>query len=287
MKAAAETRQLTKYFNDFWGRRKITAVRDVTLDIPTGCIFGLLGPNGSGKSTTLKLLTGLLHPSHGTVAILGGSPHSQDIRRRLGFLPESFSPYPHLSARETLLFYAGLFGIPGQEARRNTAELLEMTGLQQAADRPVGEISKGMNRRVGLAQALINNPDLLILDEPTSGLDPAGCILVKDMLRAHASRGKTVIVSSHLLADIEHICDSVCILHNGAMIATGTLDSLLERQEQVRFTTDAVTDSQRLSLQDAFRTVTGREADVDHPRMALDIFFARAVKEADHSGENA
>jgi ABC-2 type transport system ATP-binding protein len=287
MNAAAETRQLTKHFKDFWGRHKITAVRDLTLDIPSGCIFGLLGPNGSGKTTTLKLLTGLLHPSHGTVAILGGSPHSDDVRRRLGFLPELFPLTPHLSARETLLFYAGLFGIPKQDARRKTAGLLERVGLQQAADRPVGQYSKGMNRRLGLAQALINDPDLLILDEPTSGLDPAGCILVKDLLRAHAAIGKTVIVSSHLLADIEDICDSVCILHNGVAIATGSLDALLVRREQVRFTTDAVTDQQRLSLQEAFRTVTGHEADVDHPRMALDTFFSRVVKEADRLEHNA
>jgi len=286
MSMAAETRHLSKLFKDFWGRTKVTAIRDVTLQIPTGCVFGLLGPNGSGKTTTLKLLTGLLHPTHGTVSILGASPHSAAARQRLGYLPENSRFYRYLSARDNLRFFAGLFGFSRLEAHRRTEELLDMVSLAPEADRPVGEYSKGMTRRIGLAQALINDPDLLILDEPTSGLDPDGSRQVKDLLQSHASRGKTVIISSHLLADMEDICDSVCILHHGVPIAHGALDDLLERRDRVRFTTDAMREDQRQALQEAFQTVTGREADVDHPRLALDTFFSHAVKTAEHLNQH-
>jgi len=278
---AIETCHLTKHFRDFWRRVKTTAVRDLDLEIPAGTIFGLLGPNGSGKTTTLKMLTGLLHPSVGSVRVLGGAPRDRATRQRLGYLPETTGMYPYLSARDMLLFYAGLFGIPCKDARRKADALLETTGLAPAAHRPLGEFSQGMTRRLGLAQALINDPELLILDEPTAGLDPAGCRLVKDLLRKMAANGRTVVISSHLLADIEDICEAVCILHNGRLIAGGPLHEMLEQREQTRFTTHAVSPESQASLQNAFRTLTGHAATVDHPRLKLETFFDQAVRNAE------
>ncbi len=277
---AIETSQLTKHFRDFWRRVNVTAVRDLDLRIPAGTIFGLLGPNGSGKTTTLKMLTGLLHPSAGNVRVLGGAPRDRATRQRLGYLPETTGMYPYLSARDMLLFHAGLFGIAGRDARRKADALLETTGLAAAAKRAVGAFSQGMTRRLGLAQALVNDPELLILDEPTAGLDPSGCRLVKDLLRERAASGKTVIISSHLLADIEDICEAVCILHDGRLIAGGPLREMLEQREQTRFTANDIRPEDQASLQDAFRKVTGQPASVDHPRLKLETFFDQAVRNA-------
>lgn len=283
---AIETSQLTKHFRDFWGRVNVTAVRELDLQIPTGTIFGLLGPNGSGKTTTLKLLTGLLHPSGGSVRVLGGAPRDRATRQRLGYLPETTGMYPYLSARDMLLFHAGLFGIAGKDARRKADSLLETTGLAAAANRPVGGFSQGMTRRLGLAQALVNDPELLILDEPTAGLDPSGCRLVKDLLRERTASGQTVIISSHLLADIEDICEAVCILHNGRLIAGGPLREMLEQRGQTRFTAADICPEDQDALQNAFRKVTGQPATVDHPRLKLETFFDQAVANAGPADTN-
>jgi len=277
---AIETCKLTKQFRDFWGRVNVTAVRALDLQIPAGTIFGLLGPNGSGKTTTLKTLTGLLHPSDGSVRVLGGAPRDRATRQCLGYLPETTGMYPYLSARDMLLFHAGLFGIAGKQARRKADALLETTGLSAAANRPVGAFSQGMTRRLGLAQALVNDPELLILDEPTAGLDPSGCRLVKDLLRERAAQGRTVIISSHLLADIEDICEAVCILQDGRLIAVGPLREMLEQRELTRFTAADIRPEDQSVIQDAFRLVTGQAATVDHPRLKLETFFDQAVRSA-------
>ena len=277
---AVETVCLTKQFRDFWQRQRITAVRDLNLRIPRGTIFALLGPNGSGKTTTLKLLTGLLHPSAGSIRILDGRPRDRSTRRHLGYLPENTGMYPYLSAREMLRFHAGLFGIEGNTAGNRCNTLLETVDLARAADRPVGNFSQGMKKRLGLALALVNEPELLILDEPTAGLDPAGCKRVKDLLRRQAAAGKTVIISSHLLADIEDVCEAVCILHDGRQIAGGPLDELVVQREQTRFTANGIDDESLTALQETFRRVTGRPAMIDHPRIRLESLFEQAVTDA-------
>ncbi len=289
MNNAVEINHLTRHFKDFWCRIKVTAVKDVSFSVPTGKIFGLLGPNGSGKSTTLKLMLGLLKPSGGSVEVLGASPRQHRVRHRIGYLPEVAVMYRYLTATETLRFYASLFGLPAQTAAERTGELLAMAGLAGAAKRPVGEFSKGMNRRLGLAQALINDPDLIVLDEPTAGLDPMGCRHVKDLLRALAARGKSVVIASHLLADIEDVCDEIVMLHHGRQIAAGTLDDLLTQPRLTRFTLNAVNPQQTATLQSAFLSITGSEAEEDHPRLDLESFFIRNVREADHrrSGTNS
>src|SRR6059058_3312937 len=233
-------RGLTKVFKDFWGRPKARAVDNVDFEVRPGEVFGLLGPNGSGKSTTVKLLLGLLYPTKGHIEVFGHSPRHVAIKSRIGYLPEESYLYRYLNSVETLDFFGSLFDLPNNERQRRAEQLLEMVGLNQVRRRMVGEFSKGMQRRIGLAQALINDPDLVILDEPTSGLDPIGCREVKDLILALARRGKTVILSSHLLADVEDVCNRVVIYYGGKIQAMGTMEELLASPDSVRITAPAL-----------------------------------------------
>ena len=190
---------LTKVFKDFWGRPKAKAVNNVNFEVRRGEVFGLLGPNGSGKSTTIKMLLGLLYPTKGHIEVFGHSPRHVASKSRIGYLPEESYLYKYLNSGETLDFFGNLFNLNKLERKKRTEQLIDMVGLKNATSRQVGEFSKGMQRRIGLAQALINDPDLVILDEPPSGLDPIGCREIKDLIKALAKRGKTVILSSHLL----------------------------------------------------------------------------------------
>src|SRR5881628_1551561 len=230
-------RGLTKIFKDFWGRPKARAVDNVDFQVRRGEVFGLLGPNGSGKSTTVKMLLGLLYPTRGHIEVFGHSPRHVATKSRIGYLPEESYLYRYLNSGETLDFFGSLFDLPHNERRRRAEQLLQMVGLNQVRRRMVGEFSKGMQRRIGLAQALINDPDLVILDEPTPGLDPIGCREVKDLILALARRGKTIILSSHLLSDVEDVCDRVVIYYGGKIQAMGTLKELLATPDAVRITT--------------------------------------------------
>ena len=233
-------RGLTKVFKDFWNRPKARAVDNVDFDVRRGEVFGLFGPNGSGKSTTVKLLLGLLNPTKGHIEVFGHSPRHVQTKSRIGYLPEESYLYRYLNSRETLDFFGNLFHLGKGERDSRAEQLLEMVGLSQTQMRAVGEFSKGMQRRIGLAQALINDPDLVILDEPTSGLDPIGCREVKDLILALARRGKTVILSSHLLSDVEDVCDRVVIYYGGKIQAMGTLKDLLATPDAIRITTPAL-----------------------------------------------
>src|SRR5256885_1939496 len=233
-------RGLTKIFKDFWGRPKARAVDNVDFEVHRGEVFGLLGPNGSGKSTTVKLLLGLLYPTRGHLEVFGKSPRHVATKSRIGYLPEESYLYRYLNSRETLDFFGNLFHLSNDERRQRTEQLLDMVGLTQTRTRAVGEFSKGMQRRIGLAQALINDPDLVILDEPTAGLDPIGCREVKDLILALARRGKTVILSSHLLADVEDVCDRVVIYYGGRIHAMGTLQEWLAKTDSIRLTPPGV-----------------------------------------------
>src|SRR2546421_7991942 len=230
-------RGLTKVFKDFWNRPKARAVDNVSFEVRKGEVFGLLGPNGSGKSTTVKLLLGLLYPTQGHLEVFGHSPRHVQTKSRIGYLPEESYLYRYLNSRETLDFFGNLFHLDKGNRNDRAEQLLEMVGLGQARTRAVGEFSKGMQRRIGLAQALINDPDLVILDEPTSGLDPIGCREVKDLIVALARRGKTIILSSHLLGDVEDVCDRVVIYYGGKIQAMGTLKELLATPDTLRITT--------------------------------------------------
>lgn len=274
-------RGLTKVFKDFWGRPKARAVDNVDFEVRRGEVFGLLGPNGSGKSTTVKLLLGLLYPTKGHIQVFNHSPRHVATKARIGYLPEESYLYRYLNSRETLQFFGNLFELPRGERQQRSEQLLEMVGLSQARLRAVGEFSKGMQRRIGLAQALINDPDLVILDEPTSGLDPIGCREVKDLILALARRGKTVILSSHLLADVEDVCDRVVIYYGGKIQAMGTLRDLLATPDAIRITTPALPRATMERVLDIIRKdVAEDKVQVDTPTQNLESYFLQVVQNA-------
>ena len=274
-------RSLIKVFKDIWGRPKARAVDGADFEIRRGEVFGLLGPNGSGKSTTIKILLGLLYPTSGYVEVLGRSPRDIVTKERIGYLPEESYLYRYLTAAETLNFYGHVFALGKDDRRLRTEQLLEMVGLKGVGARQVGEFSKGMQRRLGLAQALINDPELIILDEPTAGLDPVGCREVKDVIQSLARRGKTVILSSHLLADVEDVCDRVVIYYGGKIQSAGPLRELLAKPDSLRFTTPALS----RSLVEEVLAVMRREAApdtvrVETPTQNLESYFLGVVSRA-------
>ena len=274
-------RGLTKVFKDFWGRSKALAVDAVDFEVRRGEVFGLLGPNGSGKSTTIKMLLGLLHPTRGVIEVFGRSPRDVKTKARIGYLPEESYLYRYLDSRETLEFFGNLFTISRDERKQRAEQLLEMVGLTGARTRAVGEYSKGMQRRIGLAQALINDPDLVILDEPTAGLDPIGCREVKDLIVALARRGKTVILSSHLLSDVEDVCDRVVIYYGGKVQAMGSLKDLLATPDAVRITTPALPrETMERVLEIIRRDVSEDKVRVDTPTQNLEGYFLDVVAKA-------
>ncbi|MDB6029530.1 MAG: transporter ATP-binding protein [Verrucomicrobiales bacterium] len=274
-------RGLTKVFKDFWGRPKARAVDNVDFEVRRGEVFGLLGPNGSGKSTTIKMLLGLLYPTKGHIEVFGKSPRDVKTKARIGYLPEESYLYRYLNSAETLGFFGSLFDLPPAERQKRAEQLMEMVGLTQARTRVVGEFSKGMQRRIGLAQALINDPDLIILDEPTAGLDPIGCREVKDLIVALARRGKTVILSSHLLSDVEDVCDRVVIYYGGKIQAMGTLQELLVKPDSVRITTPVLSRETLESVMTILRRETGPDkVRVDNPTQNLESYFLSVVERA-------
>ena len=278
--SVVRTAKLTKIFRDFWLREKVTAVCDLDLDIGRREVFGLLGPNGSGKSTTLKMILGLMFPTRGRIAVFARRPTDVRTKARIGFLPEESHLYPFLSAWETLDFYGQLFRQPRRQRHHRIEMLLDMVGLAGVAYRRVGEYSKGMQRRIGLAQALINDPDLLILDEPTSGLDPIGTRQFKDLIRTLAMRGKTVLLSSHLLGDVEDVCDNICVLYGGRQRREGSVAELLACQDRTQITTDRLDDDTIERVKELIEA-GGREVlDVTSPRNKLESLFLDIVSEA-------
>src|SRR5690242_16208915 len=274
-------RGLTKVFKDFWNRPKARAVDNVDFEVRKGEVFGLLGPNGSGKSTTVKLLLGLLNPTKGHCEVFGHSPRHVKTKARIGYLPEESYLYRYLNSRETLDFFGNLFELDKGDRNNRAEQLLEMVGLNQTRMRAVGEFSKGMQRRIGLAQALINDPDLVILDEPTAGLDPIGCREVKDLIVALARRGKTVILSSHLLSDVEDVCDRVVIYYGGRIHAMGTLKELLATPDAIRITTPALSrPTMERVLEIIRKDVAEDKVQIDTPTQNLENYFLEVVKKA-------
>lgn len=274
---------LTKVFKDFWMRSRARAVDNLSFEIRPHEIFGLLGPNGSGKSTTIKVILGLLRPTRGRVAVFGRPTTDVAIKKRIGYLPEESYLYPFLNARETLDYYGKLFELDHRIRRKRTDELLDMVGLTKAQFRPVREYSKGMARRIGLAQALINDPDLLILDEPTTGLDPIGTRQVKDLILELGRRGKTVLLSSHLLADVEDCVDRMVILYGGRIRAEGDCESLLESRDRTTIEADALDEATLAEIDEVIRRRSaGSRAvlRVSRPRQRLEELFLDIVERA-------
>jgi len=280
-----ETRGLTKVFKDFWMRPRVTAVDALDLEVRPHEVFGLLGPNGSGKSTTIKILLGLLFPTRGRVSVFGKLPTDTATKSRIGYLPEESYLYRFLNARETLDYYGRLFHIDRAKRLKRIDMLLEMVGLDAVQRRPVGEFSKGMQRRIGLAQALINDPDLLILDEPTTGLDPIGTRQIKDLILELKHRGKTVLLSSHLLADVEDVCDRVTILYGGKKRAEGTCDELLTVDGTTRIEADALSESTITKIDQLIQSEEGKAIrKCEAPRQKLEALFLDIVHRAQSEG---
>jgi len=268
---------LSKVYTDFWGRPRVPALRPLDIQVDPGEVFGLLGPNGSGKTTTIKLLLGLIRPTAGDAFVFGCDPSDQAVKHRIGYLPEETWLYRFLNAEETLRFYGGLFRIPRDLLAHRIDELIGVVGLGHARKRRLGEYSKGMARRLGLAQALINDPDLVVLDEPTSGLDPIGSLEVKELIVQLKRRGKTVLLCSHLLADVEDVCDRIAILHNGVLRSHGRVDELLTAHSrttvELRQPTPEVLAAVRAAAGDSL-------VEIGHPRERLESHFRRIVEAA-------
>ncbi|MEE9295785.1 MAG: ATP-binding cassette domain-containing protein [Phycisphaerae bacterium] len=277
-----QTAGLTKVFKDFWRRDRVVAVDDLNIEVQRGEVFGLLGPNGSGKSTTIKMLLGLLYPTRGRISVFGRPPTDVAVKAKIGFLPEESLLYRFLNARETLDLYGRIFQLNGRCRKERIDKLLDMVGLYAEANRRIGEYSKGMARRIGLAQALINDPDLLILDEPTAGLDPIGIRQIKDVIRELARKGKTILLSSHLLADVEDVCDRITILYGGRKRASGPIAELLSREDRTQITTEKLSEETIEKVrQVVHESEDKRILKVGAPSDRLETFFMRTIEEAE------
>ncbi|MBX3443632.1 MAG: ABC transporter ATP-binding protein [Planctomyces sp.] len=278
--AVIQTRNLSKTYRDFWGRPKVRALNSLTLDVNRGEIFGLLGPNGSGKTTTLKLLLGLLFPTEGDVSVLGKPAHDVSKNERIGYLPEESYLYRFLNADETLDFYGKLFDMPSKVRRERRDKLIEMVGLQNARRRQLKEYSKGMTRRIGLAQALINDPELVLLDEPTSGLDPLGTRDMKDLILKLKEQGKTVVMSSHLLADVQDVCDRIAILYAGELKVVGNVADLLQSQDETQILSSQLSPEAVQEVEAVLARHGATVKRVSHPTSTLEDLFLRTVEES-------
>jgi ABC-2 type transport system ATP-binding protein len=279
---AAETVGLTKRYPLAWKRRVLVALDHLDLQIRPGEAFGLLGPNGSGKSTTIKLLLGLISPNEGEARVFGLAPDSLEARRRVGFLPENPYFYGFLTGDETLRFFGKLCGLSGKKLEARIEELIELVGLQNGRERPLRSYSKGMLQRIGLAQALVHDPDLIFLDEPTAGVDPQGSAQIRDLILRLKKSGKTVIFSSHLLEQVQEVADRVAIFSLGRKVLEGSLDDLLvEKQSTLVNLPGDLDEAQRGKLQQALAQAgfSGADVSFSRPRLSLEQLYLRTVKE--------
>ena len=276
-----QTRALSKVYRDFWGRQKVRALKGLDLEVRRGEVFGLLGPNGSGKTTTIKLLLGLLFPTEGEALVFGKPASDVAKNERLGYLPEESYLYRFLTADETLDFYGRLFDMPSDVRRKRIDELIEMVGLQKARKRQLQEYSKGMTRRIGLAQALINDPELIMLDEPTSGLDPIGTREMKDMILRLKDEGKTIVMCSHLLADVQDVCDRIAILHQGELKELGRVDELLKVADVTQLRAKNLSVDCQNELRSVIARHNGELMSLDNPTTTLEELFLEIVRDSE------
>ena len=276
-----EARNLSKVYRDFWGRDKKAALKPLNLAVKRGEIFGLLGPNGSGKTTTLKLLLGLIFPTSGEAFVFGRPATDVAKNERIGYLPEESYLYKFLDAEETLDFYGRLFGMPPEERARRAAALIEMVGLGRDRKRQLREYSKGMTRRIGIAQALINDPELVLLDEPTSGLDPIGTREVKDLIIDLKRRGKTVVMCSHLLADVEDVCDRIAVLHQGELKELGRVEDLLRVTGVTQFQARDLAPEAYDAVRKVLAEHGASDVEIGHPRTTLEDLFLDVVRDTE------
>ncbi len=275
-----EARNLSKTYRDFWGRSKKVALKPLDLEIRRGEIFGLLGPNGSGKTTTMKLLLGLVFPTSGEALMFGRDATDVSKNERIGYLPEESYLYKFLNAEETLDFYGRLFDMPPEERKRRADALIEMVGLGRDKKRQLREYSKGMTRRIGVAQALINDPELVMLDEPTSGLDPIGTREMKDLIIDLKQRGKTVILCSHLLADVEDVCDRIAVLHQGELKELGRVEDLLRVTDVTQIRAEGLSPEAREEIRAVLARHGRSDVEIGNPRTTLEELFLDVVRDS-------
>jgi ABC-2 type transport system ATP-binding protein len=277
-----ETHNLTKVYRDFWGRQKVRALKALDLTVRRGEVFGLLGPNGSGKTTTIKLLLGLLFPTSGEALMLGKAATDVGKNAKIGYLPEESYLYRFLNAEETLDFYGRLFSMSGAVRRQRVSQLISMVGLESARKRQLREYSKGMARRIGLAQALINDPELILLDEPTSGLDPIGTRNMKDLILDLKKQGKTIIMSSHLLADVQDVCDRIGILHQGELKELGRVEDLLKVSDQTEFRVSGLSEDAKNRIHKVIEEDSSAKLLYSgNPSTTLEDLFLRIIEESE------
>ncbi len=275
---AIQTRQLSKVYPGFFKSQQVPALTELNLRVDQGQIFGLLGPNGSGKTTTIKLLLGLINPTSGDALVMGQPAGDQETRRRIGYLPEESYLYRFLNARQTLDFYARLFNMNRAQRRRAVDYYLDFVGLDPSVrGRRIGTYSKGQTRRVALAQALLNNPDLIIMDEPTSGLDPVGMLEIKNMIMRLKDAGKTVLLSSHQLADVEDVCDRLVILYRGRIELEGALSDLLEKKDVFQLSARNVSDALQARLAELAAAEGATDLRTGRARVRLEDLFKELV----------
>lgn len=280
-----EARALTKVYRDFWGREKVRALKGLDLQVKRGEIFGLLGPNGSGKSTTIKLLLGLLFPSSGEALVFGRPADEVAKNELIGYLPEESYLYKFLNAEETLDFYGRLFNMSAETRAKRIVELIDMVKLNWAKDRQLREYSKGMTRRIGLAQALINDPQLILLDEPTSGLDPIATREMKDLILRLRDQGKTILLSSHLLYDVQDVCDRIAILHQGELKELGRVDALLEVRDTTQIRVRNLPPQAQEEIRNVIQRYSGQLLSMETPTTTLEELFLKIVRESEaHPG---
>ncbi len=276
-----QTRALSKVYRDFWGRQKVRALKPLDMEIHRGEVFGLLGPNGSGKTTTIKLILGLLFPTEGEAIVFGKRSTDVSKNERIGYLPEESYLYRFLNAEETLDFYGRLFDMPAATRSERVDSLIKMVGLDKARKRQLQEYSKGMTRRIGLAQALINDPELILLDEPTSGLDPIGTREMKDMILRLKGEGKTVVMCSHLLADVQDVCDRIAILHQGELKELGRVDTLLTVADVTQIRARNLTPECQNEIREVISRNHGELMEMDNPSTTLEELFLSIVRDSE------
>jgi len=264
---------LTKDFRIGMRGVKLRAVDDVSLEIRDNQIFGLLGPNGCGKSTTMKIVLGLLEPTRGSCSIYGVDSHSVKSRRNVGFLPEAPYFYKFLSGRELVRFYARICGVAKDEIDDRTEETLKLVAMESAAHRRVGTYSKGMLQRIGIAQAIVHDPKLIVLDEPTAGVDPVGSHAIAELIVALKARGKTIMLCSHLLAQVEGVCDRVAIMSRGKLVLEGAVNELLEKDDQRNLIVRNYDPACRAEIEAVLGRHGAKLESVEAPRISLDRLF--------------
>ena len=275
-----ETRNLTKDYKDFWGRPKVNALESLDLEVRRGEIFGLLGPNGSGKSTTIKLILGLLFPTSGQALVFNKEASDVSKNERIGYLPEESYLYKFLNAEETLDFYGRLFNMSAGRRKQRVRDLIKLIDIEWAQRRQLKEYSKGMTRRIGLAQALINDPELIVLDEPTTGLDPIGTREMKDLIVRLRDQGKTILMCSHLLADVQDVCDRIAILHQGELKEMGAVENLLSVRDITQIQAKGLSNDAQQQIREIIANDKADLVSMENPTTTLEDLFLGIVRDS-------